>query len=62
MGIAGALLLSRTLGSLLYGVAPTDMLTLAAMAAAMLLVAGVACWLPARRATRVDSLVAVRAD
>jgi putative ABC transport system permease protein len=61
-GIAGALLLSQSLRALLYGVAATDPWTFAAMAVVLLAVAAAACWLPARRATRVDPLIAVRSE
>jgi predicted permease len=60
LGLAGALLLTRFLASQLYGVAPTDAATLAAMAAVLCAVALLASWIPARRATRVDPLVALR--
>jgi putative ABC transport system permease protein len=60
IGIAGAFVLSRSLRSLLYGVTPGDPLTFAAIAGALVLVALAACWIPARRATRVDPLVALR--
>jgi putative ABC transport system permease protein len=61
-GIAGALALSRSLRSLVYGVSVVDPLTFGAMTAALLAVAVLACWIPARRATRIDPLVALRAD
>ena len=60
IGLAGALGLSRLLTTLLFGVQPNDPLTFAAIGGAIALVALVACWLPARRATRVDPLVALR--
>jgi putative ABC transport system permease protein len=61
-GLLGAVAVSQYLQSLLYGVGATDPLTLASMALVLLGVAVVACWIPARRATRVDPLVAVRAE
>jgi len=60
LGVAGAFGLTRWMASLLYGVQPSDPLTFALVALVLLLVAGVACWLPARRAARVDPLVALR--
>jgi putative ABC transport system permease protein len=61
-GVLGALALARVTQSLLFGVSPTDPLTYSAVAAAILGVATIACLLPARRATRVDPLVAIRED
>ncbi|MGH7504289.1 MAG: FtsX-like permease family protein, partial [Longimicrobiales bacterium] len=54
IGLAGALVATRLLRSVLFGVSPTDPLTLLATAAVHLLVALIACWLPARRAGQVD--------
>jgi putative ABC transport system permease protein len=62
VGVAAALALGRLLGSLLYGVGPTDPLTIAVVALLLLAVATAANYLPARRATRIDPLVALRAD
>ena len=61
-GLAGAGVLSRFLTSLLYGVRAVDPFTYALVALALLAVAVAACWVPARRAMRVDPLVALRAD
>jgi putative ABC transport system permease protein len=62
VGLIGALASTQLAASLLYGVAPRDPLTFAAVVALLLLVALGASWLPARRATRVDPIVALRAD
>jgi ABC-type antimicrobial peptide transport system permease subunit len=62
IGICGALSLTRTLGSLLYGVTPTDPFTFATATLVLLGVAALACWLPARQATRIDPMLALRQD
>lgn len=62
VGTVGAVYLSRFLETLLYEVEPGDPKTLAAVAVLFLIVAAVAAYLPARRATRVDPLVALRAE
>ena len=61
-GLAGALGLNRLLSSLLFGVRPTDTATLIAVPATILLVAAIACALPAWRASRVDPIVVLRED
>ena len=62
LGIGGALVVSRYLESLLYGVTARDVSVLAGVTVILLIVAAAACYIPARRATRVDPLVALRAD
>jgi ABC-type antimicrobial peptide transport system permease subunit len=62
LGLIGAAAVTRLASSLLFGVKPADPLTYAGVAAFMLAVAFVACLIPARRATGVDPLVALRAE
>jgi putative ABC transport system permease protein len=62
VGVGGAIWLTRMMTTLLFGVAPGDPLTLAAAAALLLGTAALACYLPARRATRVDPLVVLRTE
>jgi len=62
IGLLGAWGLTRLMKALLFGVTPTDSLTLAAVVATLAAVALIACYVPARRATRVDPLVALREE
>jgi len=62
IGVGGALLTTRLMASLLFGVAPTDVTTFAAIAAVLVATALVAGYVPARRATRVDPMIALRAE
>jgi putative ABC transport system permease protein len=60
IGIAGALALTRLMRTLLFGVTPTDTATFIAVSLMLLFVALLACYIPARRATKVDPLAALR--
>jgi predicted permease len=62
IGLLGALLVSRLLSNLLYEVTPTDPLTLGVSVVLLIAVAAVACWVPSRRAARIDPIHALRLD
>jgi putative ABC transport system permease protein len=60
IGVATALAVTRLLGTLVFGISPRDPLTLGASAVLLTMVALPACYLPARRAARLDPLSALR--
>jgi putative ABC transport system permease protein len=62
IGLAGALALTRLMKALLFGVSANDPLTFCTIALLLALVALLACWIPGRRATRVNPIVALRQE
>jgi ABC-type antimicrobial peptide transport system permease subunit len=60
VGVGASIAFSRLLESLLFGVKPNNVATLLLVSVGLVAIALVACWIPARRATRVDPLVALR--
>jgi ABC-type antimicrobial peptide transport system permease subunit len=62
IGITGALFVTRLLQQALFEVDPADPMVYAAISLLLLIVAEFACWIPARRATRVDPLTAMRTE
>jgi putative ABC transport system permease protein len=61
-GVAASLGLTRLIASLLYGISASDPITFFVLSAALVFVAFIACWLPARRASAVDPIVALHAE
>jgi len=61
-GLAGALLLGRLMSALLFGVAPTDPITFAGVGVVLIGVAAAACFIPARRVTSIDPMLALRSE
>lgn len=62
LGLAAALVLTKLMSSILYGVSNTDVMTFVSVPVLLALVSIVACWIPARRATRVDPIEVLRAE
>jgi len=62
IGLIGAVMVTRVFRSQLYGVSPTDPLTLVGVGGLLCVVAAIACYLPARRAARIDPVTALRSE
>ena len=62
IGLAGAVAFARLLQTMQYNTTPSDPLTLGSVATLLALVAFLACWIPARRATKVDPITALRSE
>ena len=62
LGLAGAVALTRLMAGMLYGVRPTDPVTLIAVTVGFAIIASVACWIPARRAAALEPMAAMRVE
>lgn len=62
VGTAGAFALTRVMREFLFGITATDTATFGAAAVLVVLIAAAACYFPARRATRIDPMIALRCD
>jgi ABC-type antimicrobial peptide transport system permease subunit len=62
VGVGGALVATRTIASLLFGVTPHDLVTFAAVSFGMTAIAMIACCIPAARAARIDPMLALKIE
>jgi putative ABC transport system permease protein len=62
LGVVGALVLGRLMSTLLFGIAPTDPITFLSVAFVLIAVAAIACFVPARRVTSIDPMLALRSE
>ena len=62
VGVVGALGINQLIASVLFGVKPTDLVTVAFVSATISLAAAIACWLPAWRASRLDPMLLLKHD
>ena len=62
LGLVGSFLLTRFLNTMLFGITPTDPVTFASISLLLILVALLASYIPARRATKVDPIIALRQE